>query len=71
MSPAQLQRSSQQKDQESFDNAKAAELALRELLDSLEAARYSFCFFTFFSMLTLSLDAESHTRMCSTSIFAP
>jgi hypothetical protein len=72
MTPAQLQRSSQQKDQESFDNAKAAELALRELLDSLEAARYSFCFLPkFLSMLTLSVDVESHTRMFSTSTFAP
>ncbi|KAG9619327.1 hypothetical protein KCU64_g22275, partial [Aureobasidium melanogenum] len=67
MSPAQLQRSSQQKDQESLDNAKAAELALRELLDSLEAARrrvshqdvfnFDFCSMNFPSLCLHALPA--------------
>ena len=73
MNPALVQRSSQAKDQESQDNAKAAELALRELLDSLEAARYSFCFFAFFSLHAdlLPADAECRTKMSSTSTSVP
>ena len=43
MTLAHMQRSAQAKDQDSLDDAKAAELALRELLDSFEAAKYVDC----------------------------
>lgn len=73
MTVAQIQRSSQAKDQDSQDDAKAAELALREVLDSLEAARYNFRLFPFFiSMLTRYLsDVGCHIKMSSASISAP
>lgn len=73
MSIAQIQRSNQAKDQESQDDAKAAELALRELLDSFEAARYSCSVFSIrILLLTCHLtDVECRTKKFSASISAP
>lgn len=73
MSIAQIQRSNQAKDQESQDDAKAAELALRELLDSFEAARYPCSVFSIrILLLTCHLtDVECRTKKFSASISAP
>jgi hypothetical protein len=75
MTPANaVQHSAHAKDQDSQDDAKAAELALRELLDSLEAARYLLlpCPYLLVSMLTrCPTDAESRTRISPKSRTKP